>query len=180
MYGVVKALGGTRTSNVVDLLRQKKQEELADLEVHHGLLVARDKVQKSRVVQTKINRVNQELKELDSKYTRLLEGDCSICHEKITKPVLEPNCQNVFCGTCLLEWFKQSSKDVAAGGTCPLCRRHVNLKSLVYIQTEQSDRWFGIAPRWLTKPNKTLDLSNKEKQRLSCTRPGMKHSSVTA
>ncbi len=50
---------------------------------------------------------------------------CSICYENITHPVMEPDCQNIFCASCLLMWLKDHKK-------CPLCRSEIKLNKLVY------------------------------------------------
>lgn len=51
-------------------------------------------------------------------------------HGKILKPVLEPHCQNIFCGECLLTWLQ-------AHKTCPLCRANIESTDLVYISNEK-------------------------------------------
>ena len=42
------------------------------------------------------------------------------------KPVLEPNCQNIFCGNCILKWLESKP-------SCPLCREQVKINELIYI-----------------------------------------------
>ena len=54
----------------------------------------------------------------------MLNGSCNICMEPITNPVLEPNCQNVFCGSCILKWLKTKEN-------CPLCRKDVKANELI-------------------------------------------------
>jgi len=45
----------------------------------------------------------------------------------MSKVVMEPNCQNLFCGECLLKWLSKKH-------TCPLCRNDVILSDLIYIE----------------------------------------------
>jgi SNF2 family DNA or RNA helicase len=44
---------------------------------------------------------------------------------------MEPSCQNVFCGKCLLEWGKTKQ-------TCPLCREVIKINELIYIQNDEN------------------------------------------
>jgi len=43
------------------------------------------------------------------------ETDCTICQEKLTRPILLP-CNHLFCDECITEWFERGEK------TCPMCR----------------------------------------------------------
>ena len=46
---------------------------------------------------------------------------------------MEPNCQNIFCGECLLKWLKTKP-------SCPLCRDNIQSNELVYINTNKSEQ----------------------------------------
>jgi SNF2 family DNA or RNA helicase len=111
----VHALGGKRTDNIMILLRKNKLKELEK---------ARDtrNTQREKVIET-------QLKQLEERFETMLKDNCSICYDKLRKPIMEPCCHNIFCGRCILLWLKDK-------GTCPLCRRVVNKNDLVYIGTE--------------------------------------------
>jgi SNF2 family DNA or RNA helicase len=84
----------------------------------------------------------------------MLKGDCSICFSSISDPVMEPNCQNIFCGKCLLKWLENAN-------SCPLCRDSIVSKELIYIDTEESKTYSKrkIEPKQLkTKINTTISL----------------------
>jgi SNF2 family DNA or RNA helicase len=108
----------------------------------------------------KINRVDKQLEELNKRYEEILKGDCTICFSSISKPVMEPNCQNVFCGECLLQWLNTKN-------TCPLCRDIVQSKSLIYINTEEKSNTSHkhTEPSQLPTKNNTIIslLKNKPK-----------------
>ena len=48
-------------------------------------------------------------------FNNMLNNNCHICMENIKEHVLEPNCQNIFCGNCIIKWLNKKK-------SCPLCR----------------------------------------------------------
>ena len=57
----------------------------------------------------------------------MLKDVCSICTGNLKNPIMEPSCQNLFCGECLLTWLHRKQ-------SCPLCRAEVSTNELVYIR----------------------------------------------
>jgi SNF2 family DNA or RNA helicase len=130
--GALKALGGTFTDNIISLIKQKKLEEIDTLETRVRILHLRSSAQKAiDTVTGQIDRVKIQLLDLDRRYGEMLEGDCGICMQRMRNPVLEPNCQNLFCGECLLTWLKTKP-------TCPLCRANVDHASLISCQNSNT------------------------------------------
>ena len=68
--------------------------------------------------------------EINKRFECILDSNCSICYEKLEKPIMEPSCQNIFCGKCILAWFKTNNN-------CPLCRKKVDLSDLIYIEKKE-------------------------------------------
>jgi superfamily II DNA or RNA helicase len=130
IQGAVNALGGGETQNIAELVSQKKLEEKEELESRLAIYRIKNKKKEIENMIEKIERVDNQLKELNKRYEEILKGDCSICFSSISKPVMEPNCQNIFCGECLLQWLKTKN-------TCPLCRDVVKSNELIYINTEE-------------------------------------------
>ena len=136
IQGAINALGGKETQNITELIKTKKENEIAEFESIIEILTVRDR-QSSRTKQIeelrlKIDKLKLQINDLNSRYKEILEGDCNICYEKISNPVLEPKCQNVFCGQCLLKWLQTNN-------TCPLCRQLVQNDNLIYIKSEDFD-----------------------------------------
>lgn len=129
--GAIKALGGGSTKNIADLVRQKKIAELEEIESRIKILTIRNKKNQIEKLLKKVNRVKAQIEELDSRYMEILSGDCNICLEKIKEPVMEPQCQNVFCGSCILKWLETKS-------SCPLCRDNIQPNQLIYIDDGKS------------------------------------------
>ena len=57
---------------------------------------------------------------------KMLNNSCIICYDKLKNPILEPLCQTLFCGDCLLKWLKTNNN-------CPTCRRTIIAHNLVYV-----------------------------------------------
>jgi len=156
--GAIITLGGDKTSNIVDLILDKKKSELAELEVKVQIYKLRQDENKIIDIEDKIKRINNQIKDLDSKYKDMFKNPCNICYEKLKNPVLEFNCQNLFCGECLLIWLRQKN-------SCPLCRIVVDPKKLIYIKNEDSQEENNVynEDKNMTKLEKIVDIINKNK-----------------
>ena len=130
--GAIKALGGGATKNIVELVRQKKEDELEELLSRIKILTIRNKKKQVEKLEEEVLRIRGQISELDQRYKEILSGNCNICLESIADPVMEPGCQNVFCGKCLLTWLETKN-------TCPLCRKNVKQQHLIYIGDSDKD-----------------------------------------
>lgn len=131
--GAINALGGGKTQNIVELIKQKKDEEVEELMSRIKILSIRNKRKQVKKLEEKVRRLQAQIEELGQRYKEILSGSCNICMETITDPVMEPGCQNIFCGKCLLIWLENKN-------SCPLCRKNVDKSKLIYIgkQTENN------------------------------------------
>lgn len=157
--GAIQALGGTKTENIVELILEKKKTEIAELDIKLQLYQLRNDEEKIKEIDEKKIRINTQIEELEIKFNSMLNTPCNICLEDLSEPVLETNCQNVFCGKCLLSWIKNNS-------SCPLCRAQINNENLVYIKTKinteaEVERTFE---KRLTKLEKIVELITKNKK----------------
>lgn len=130
--GAIRLLGGTETSNIVDLVKQKKMEELEEINAKINIYTIRNDEERINIWTDKKNRINTQIEELDKRFKENLDNPCPICYSSIEKPVMEPKCQNIFCGSCLLNWLKNNM-------SCPYCRSKVDSKELVYINSSISE-----------------------------------------
>ena len=122
--GAIIAMGGSKSSNIVDVIKRHKQNQLIDIE--KKISIAEEGEDTASLDKKKTHLVDQ-IKDIESKFDSLLKDNCHICCDTLTKPVLEPNCHNIFCGDCLLKWLQQKN-------SCPLCRNKIDPKQLVYIE----------------------------------------------
>jgi len=153
--GIISLLGGNQTSNITDLVRTKKNDELRAIV---NIYTLENDDEKVAVWKEKENRIRTQLKELDRRMDDLLNKECTICYNKLISPVMEPLCQNIFCAKCLLTWIKTNR-------ACPLCRQQINPASLIYISTDQTgdESKEHILP---TKEKMIVDIiKNKKKGR---------------
>lgn len=150
--GAIIAMGGSKSSNIVDVIKRHKQNQLMDIE--KKISIAEEGEATVSLEKKKTHLVDQ-IKDIESKFDSLLKENCHICCDTLTKPVLEPNCHNIFCGDCLLTWLQQKN-------SCPLCRNKIDPQQLVYI--EESTTTPSISPSGaekkvrITKIDKTVQL----------------------
>lgn len=148
--GAITALGGTKTSNIIDLVKQKKLEELEEIKAKIRIYTIRNDQQRLTEWTNRQTSIENQIKELESRFSTLLSSNCNICLGQLDNPVLEPSCQNIFCGTCIFTWLQKNP-------SCPLCRQNVCPKSLVYIN--QNDE--GTSSSTLVKNKQNSDGKTK-------------------
>lgn len=133
IQGAIKALGGGETKNIVELVKKKKLEEIDELKSHIKILKIRNKKKSITELEEKIKRINTQISVLDKRFTEMLKRDCTICFSQMSNPVMEPNCQNIFCGNCLLKWLTSKT-------SCPMCRDNIQSNQLIYINNKDDDQ----------------------------------------
>ena len=131
--GVISNLGGESTDNVIQLIKNKKI--VAKEKAEKALEIYRSQNRQSMVksYKEKLEKLKNEISEIEKRYSEISKKTCSICLEKISDPVLEYNCENVFCSDCLLTWLSKNK-------TCPLCRKVVDLDKLIYIRKKGAEK----------------------------------------
>ena len=152
--GAITELGGTKTENILELVRKNKKDELNKilLAINSGFF----KEKEIKELEEKRDKINNQLFTLEERFNRMLEENCCICSEKLNGPVLEPNCQNLFCGNCLLTWFKTKP-------TCPLCRNIVDTSKLIYLAEKKDTPQPKGLRRLLTKNERIIDIIENSK-----------------
>ena len=128
----VKALGGKNTCNVIELIRKSKTNEMEILKRTILVYKEQDKDELIEKYETQISHIKTQLNELQRRFETLLSDDCLICYMPMSDPVMEPRCQNIFCGKCLFRWIEEHS-------SCPVCRQSIVASSLVYIKNNVSN-----------------------------------------
>lgn len=158
--GAITALGGKKTRNILELVKQEKLEEQAKIEadIHIYRHIKKDERKLESALIEK-ERVKEQLEQLDNRFETILKENCSICIHKLHEPVLEPNCQNLFCGKCLLTWLQKAH-------SCPLCRGEVEITELIYLTSEESATIAPTpAPHEMSTPlEKVIELIRNNKE----------------
>ena len=128
---VITLLGGTKTKNLAELIRQRKLEELEEIESKIRIYTMRSDSVRIQEWDEKKNHILVQIKDIDERFNNMLNEPCNICFENMTDPVLEYKCQNLFCGQCLLKWLEHKR-------SCPMCRRTVNISDLTYVESQNN------------------------------------------
>jgi hypothetical protein len=153
--GAIQALGGgSKTSNITTLVKNKKLEELEEIRTKIRIYTMRG--DQPRIVEWKERetRIENQLHELDKRFEDCLSKECNICYSWLQTPVMEPACQNIFCAKCLLTWLKEKN-------TCPYCRANVTIKNLVYI-VDKEEKEEEKEKELPTKEKVIIDLLQKD------------------
>ena len=153
--GVISHLGGKKTSNVVELIKNIKNNEIGNLHKKISLYNTEDSFNQDKIklLKNQIFRMEKQLSTLDDRFNSLLTQNCPICCDKLDKPVIEPECHNIFCGKCIIEWLKIKK-------SCPICRVKTNFSNLVYIQDSSEKQKSNKSDKnnFQTKPQVIIDI----------------------
>ena len=100
--GAVKSLGGQRTDNIVELVKQNKIEKLQEIELKIQRYSRRNNTIYLEKWEKEKKRIENQIEELEQRFKNALNSNCTICLNKLNKPVMLSCCQNIFCGECIL------------------------------------------------------------------------------
>lgn len=148
IQGAVRCLGGNSTSDIFQLIEKEKREQLHYLELK--------KKQEADKYDERIELIQKELSLLKQRiHDLVVSSKCPICLEPKSNPILVTCCQNMFCGSCVLGWFKNNA-------TCPLCRSKIHSQNLVYYRdscsgNQQSNEHVSVSVL-PTKPKQLVNI----------------------
>ena len=140
--GVIKELGG-KTRDLAVLVRERKESELLDIHI--------EMKENDEIIDIELKRREDEIKrqldDLENRVKDIMSDNCPICYSRLSKPVLEPRCQTVFCGKCLLTWLRDKPG-------CPMCRQKIVRKDLIKINVpDEADEAAEAAAAAVTENN---------------------------
>jgi len=152
--GAVISMGGSKSSNIVDIIKRNKENQLIDI----NKKIADKNETDCEDLFTKKKHIEDQIKDINDRFDNLLKENCNICCDVLKEPVMEPNCQNIFCGNCLLKWLQCKN-------SCPLCRMRIDPQKLVYIEEgsgekcgSENKKKLESKPKRITKIDKTIEL----------------------
>jgi SNF2 family DNA or RNA helicase len=131
--GAVVALGGKKTENILELVKKDILEQQNSTE--KDIIIYRDIKRDDKKLENlieKLDIIKNKLSQLEIRFEEMLTDVCSICTGKLKNPIMEPSCQNLFCGECFLTWLQRKQ-------TCPLCRASVDTTEIVYLSGKSND-----------------------------------------
>ncbi len=149
----IASLGGKKTDNIVELVKNKKREELIEINARIDISILRNSEENLENYQNKKNIILEQIDNLEKKYNSMLNDTCPICYDTIEKPILEPGCQNIFCGQCFFKSLEVRKK-------CPLCIRDIDLKDIIYIKKDKElvEDIHIVKKNIVTKIDKIIEL----------------------
>ena len=142
--GARSALGGVSSRNIVEIVLMRQRDRVENVRRRLLLLLQlsgfppqidaidvasehqRPYPANVKDALAKLQRESSKLAVLGERMQEQLSGECPICQCEMTTPVLEPECQALFCSTCLIRWLSEHV-------TCPLCRAVVKANELVFL-----------------------------------------------
>jgi hypothetical protein len=129
IQGAIEKIGGKNCNNFVDVLKNKKLEELKDAEYKMNKYKNKpdSKPLYDKWVET-VNKLNTQIKNIEERFKDVLNDDCPVCYEelKTNTPVMMPCCNYVYCANCIV-------KLIALGDKCPSCRSDIIKSNLIYL-----------------------------------------------
>jgi SNF2 family DNA or RNA helicase len=149
--GAVKCLGGNSTSNLFELIEKDKKDciQQAEWKIERFQRIGDEfKIAKWK---ERLAQYQHDLGQLTERIqTILYASPCSICLEKKSQPILLTCCQNMFCGTCVLQWFQKKN-------SCPLCRRKITNEHLLYVSENNVPNVSFSSPPLTEMPPSKID-----------------------
>ena len=157
--GAIAALGGKKTGNIVELVKNDLIEKLTkikeDITIFRDIKKDNKKLEISTIEEV---RIKKQIDQIHERFDNMVKDICSICTEKLKAPIMEPYCQNLFCGKCLLTWLKQNDN-------CPLCRANINTSDLVYLTEKEERSNVVISKEKQNTPlEKVIEILNSKKE----------------
>ena len=107
-------------------------------------LIEDDKI-KNIIFYLRIPKIDPEIKK-SLKNISVDDNPCPICLDKVNIPIIERNCNNIFCLKCFVLWIHKNN-------TCALCRNIIDIHKINYIDDYE-------LPTILTKNDKILNIIN--------------------
>jgi hypothetical protein len=154
--GAIISLGGKKTDNIIDIVKVNKQEQLIIVNSKIELYTLRDDKQNLNEWLDRKKHIMIQIEEIDKKFQDILSDSCPICLESFKNPVLEINCQNLFCGKCLFKCIEMNN-------SCPICRVEIDISKLIYITNNSEKTNNKKNDTKMTKLNKIVDIINVNK-----------------
>ena len=134
--GAIAALGCKESNrSIIDIVVDKKQEKLQlaldSLEKWKKHLPSEKRKEGIEKWTKKIEDIKKEIKILTERISNVIDDVCSICQENIKNPILLTCCQNMFCVSCIMQWYEKQN--------LPLVSKEYNGKA--HDTCKQTQRW---------------------------------------
>jgi hypothetical protein len=152
--GAITKLGGNiySTNNLIDIVKKKKEEKIINCRQSLEFWENRNNKKEADQWRERLKNCENEMKEIEEKYKKMLLEDCSICYDNIKNHTMVSCCQNIFCGDCIMKWLQTNHN------TCPLCRHVIRPSDLSFIGNEEKKE--DESDQKKTKKKTVIDIIN--------------------
>lgn len=159
ILGAIMELGGQKTDNIFEFIKNKKKQELIETEHKIQLYSIKKDENKINEFLLKKQSILNQIDDIDIKFKNMLSDNCPICYDTLNKPVLENNCHNLFCGECLFKCIEINSN-------CPICRCEIDNSKLTIILSSIDNNTINTNKKniQMTKTEKIIDIITNNKK----------------
>ena len=133
--GAIERLGGNiySSNNLFDIVKTKKQEKIISCTQSLDFWTKRGIEKEIVIWKSRLDELQKEMNDIETKYNEMLHDECSICYEEVTNHTMVSCCNHIFCGNCIMKWLQ-------ANNTCPLCRHKLTTSELSFIGEEKDKK----------------------------------------
>jgi hypothetical protein len=133
--GAMASMGMKETDNIIEFIIDKKKRHLQFCENELVFLTenkSEENDNKRLKSLSRIELLKSELENINVRYSEMMSGECPICYDSMKNVVMEPNCCNMFCGECMINWLSTRQD-------CPICRTHIVKEKLLTVSQPNTD-----------------------------------------
>jgi hypothetical protein len=105
-------------------------------------------------IKKNIEKTEKDICEIKSRFEEKLKEPCCICFSNLENPVIEPNCYNIMCSSCMVKWVHLNS-------TCPYCRSIISVSSFIKVETDGINTFKKKEIKKKSKPDIILSILKK-------------------
>lgn len=161
IQGAIKSLGGDSSNrDIIKLVTENKNNKLNKARTKIKEYTDRKDDKGIKKWKDRELKIMKEIETIKDRFKNILKDPCAICFLVFSNPVMVPCCQNILCGSCILEWLKNHDN-------CPLCRQIILANNLITIkhgEDKMEDKGEIKKITGKTKLNTLLDIIKEHKK----------------
>ena len=137
LQGALQSLNGTDGDDINRLIVRKTGTEIENLKimieaVERQTMSERDKQARLTLLREQLRSKEDSVENMHRRLKELADQECPICQDQLQDPV-SLSCFHVFCGECLMSYFRSrlvSAEYVRTTALCPMCRTTIKKEEI--------------------------------------------------
>ena len=134
LQGALQSLDGTDGDDINRLIVNKTGTEIENLKimieaVERQIMPERDKQAKLISLTEQLSAKEESVENMHRRLKELADQKCPICQDSIQDPV-SLSCFHIFCGECLMSYFKSRLTSIRTTALCPMCRTAIRQEEI--------------------------------------------------